>query len=458
LKVDLSNPQLWQKKYLPAITSPKTYNILFGGAGSGKSQQMIQLFLAEIMNPANQNQTFFVIRKVSSTLRNSVIQDFKNKITDWELGHLIKIKISLFEITCGTNRIVFMGCDDPEKLKSLSQAKYIWIEEATELSLEDFTQVTLRLRGKSAHQKRFFLTFNPVSDTHWIKKRFFDKPPENEKDSILILHANYLDNLSKLDKEYSNRMLAIRDLNETMYQIYALGDWGVWDRESLFATDFNEQIHVVPGRVKATKKLPLFLSFDFNASKYGSNTNTCMVAQMQKFDSVGQYWAEANIIKTYRIADLETLCKTILEEFPGCEYHVNGDASGSSANPLTENNISSYQLIVSYLGISPEFQLHVPNGNLRHISSRLHTNLAFKKCQIRIFDGQGDIENHNSELIADLKSAKMTKGSLDTWKKENPLMGHCLDTFRYFISANFYEMAADYNLSQFNEKLERMAS
>jgi phage terminase large subunit len=178
LKVDLSNPQLWQKKYLPAITNPKTYNILFGGSGSGKSQQMIQLFLAEIMNPANQNQTFFVIRKVSSTLRNSVIQDFKNKITDWELGHLIKLKISLFEITCGTNRIVFMGCDDPEKLKSLSQAKYIWIEEATELSLEDFTQITLRLRGKSIHQKRFFITYNPISDAHWIKKRFFDKPPE----------------------------------------------------------------------------------------------------------------------------------------------------------------------------------------------------------------------------------------------------------------------------------------
>jgi hypothetical protein len=458
LKVDLSNPQLWQKKYLPAITNPKYYNILYGGAGSGKSQFMIQLFLAEMLKPENQNQTFFVIRKIKAKLRNSVVRDFKTKVTNWGLSKLVKVYPSLLEATCGTNTIVFIGCDDPENLKSLAEAKAIWIEEATELSLEDFTQISLRLRGKSIHKKKIYITFNPVSDSHWIKKRFFDEPPMAEREMILRLKANYTDNFTKLNSEYITTLESLRDINETMYQIYALGNWGVWDRESLFATDFNEQIHVVPGRVKATKKLPLFLSFDFNASKYGSNTNTCMVAQMQKFDSIGQYWAEANIIKTYRIADLETLCKTILEEFPGCEYHVNGDASGSSANPLTENNISSYQLIVSYLGISPEFQLHVPNGNLRHISSRLHTNLAFKKCQIRIFDGAGDIENHNLELIADLKSAKMTKGSLDTWKKENPLMGHCLDTFRYFISANFYEMAADYNLNQFNEKLERMAS
>lgn len=457
MKVDLSNPKLWNTKYLPAITRPLYYNILFGGAGSGKSQQMIQLYLSEIMKPKNQHQTFFVIRKVKSTLRNSVIQDFKNKINDWGIGGLVRVYTSLFEIHCGTNRIVFLGCDDPEKIKSLSQGRYIWIEEATELSELDWDQVRLRLRGKSNFQKRFFLTFNPISDTHWLKRWFFDKPPENERDNILTLHGTYLDNFSKLNPEYIQVLEGMKDKNETMYQIYALGDWGVWDRESLFATEFKEEKHVIKGSWGASKRLPLYLSFDFNASKYGSNTNTCVVAQLVKNELPNEYWAEANILKTYRIADMEELCTTIKHDYPGFEYHVNGDASGSSANPLTENNISSYQLIVNYLGISPEFQLHVPNGNLRHISSRLHTNLALKKCIIRIFDGFDDITNHNHELIADLKSAKMTKGSLETWKKDNPTMGHCFDAFRYFISANFYEMATDMNLGEFNEKIERMS-
>jgi phage terminase large subunit len=156
-KLDLSDADLWQPKYLDAVTDPKTYNILWGGAGSGKSQTMIQILLAEICDhKANQFQTYFVIRKVASTLRNSVFADFQNKITEWGLNKLCRTKTGYLEIQSGGNKIVFLGCDDPEKLKSLSQAKYIWIEEATELTLEDFTQITLRLRGKSEYPKRFF--------------------------------------------------------------------------------------------------------------------------------------------------------------------------------------------------------------------------------------------------------------------------------------------------------------
>ena len=161
--VDLSNIRLWNQKYLPAIRHPKIYNILFGGSGSGKSQTMIQFFLSEIINSrVNQNQTYIVIRKVAATIRNSVYQDFKNKINDWGIQSLVKAFDGYMEFRSGSNKIIFMGVDNPEKLKSLTQAKYIWIEEATELSLEDFTQVTLRLRGVSQFVKRFFITFNPV--------------------------------------------------------------------------------------------------------------------------------------------------------------------------------------------------------------------------------------------------------------------------------------------------------
>jgi predicted DNA repair protein MutK len=40
------------------------------------------------------------------------------------------------------------------------------------------------LRGLSKHKKSIYITFNPVSDSHWIKKRFFDEVPEFEKDKI----------------------------------------------------------------------------------------------------------------------------------------------------------------------------------------------------------------------------------------------------------------------------------
>ncbi len=439
--VDVSSLDLWTEKYLPAVVEPKVYNILFGGAGSGKSQTMIQFFLSEIVNhPVNQNQTYFVIRKVAGTLRNSVFADFKNKITDWNLDGLVKCRSSYLEIHSGTNRIVFLGCDDPEKLKSLSQAKYIWIEEATELTLDDFTQITLRLRGKSQFKKRFFITFNPVSDSHWIKKRFFDEPPENEKDSILKIHATYKDNLDKLDAEYPVRMESLIDVDETFYEVYALGVWGVWDRESLFARNFNEKIHCQNYTVKAHSGLDLYLSFDFNV------TNTCMVAQFSKNHVSAGYYAKINILKVYRIGDLEELCKTIILDYPGMSYVINGDPAGNSRQAGTKNNISNFQLIQTVLKV-PDIRMQVIGFAPSHLATKLISDMCFKKCLFWISTP------NCKELIADFKEAKVDRlVSLDPWKKKNPNMSHALDCFRYFIYGNFLEITGNYNLDKFDAK------
>jgi hypothetical protein len=437
--LDVSNPDLWAVKYLPALNRPKTYNVLYGGAGSGKSQTMIQLFLAEICNHVlNQNQTFFVIRKVASTLRNSVFADFRNKISDWGIEGLAQMRSGYLEVVSGTNKIVFLGCDDPEKLKSLSQAKAIWIEEATELTIDDFTQITLRLRGRSAQPKRFFLTFNPVSDSHWIKQRFFDKPPEAERDSILTMHGTYLDALDFLDADYPVRMEALKDVSRTYYEVYALGMWGVWDKESLFASSFQAENHTIDAVIKALPSVPLYLSFDFNV------TNTCVICQYLKNTNDADNYATVNVLKVYRIGDLATLCQTIRAEYPDFTYVVNGDASGGNRSAFTQDNLNAYQLVVNYLSIS-DLQVQVPRANPSHIASRLVTILFFQKCIIRISRVNCDI------LITDLKEAKVSRnGSLDPWKNENPDKSHALDAFRYFVFSNFAEITTNYNLEKFN--------
>jgi phage terminase large subunit len=440
---DLSSGELWSQKYLPALVEPKTYNILWGGAGSGKSQTMIQIFLSEIIdNKANQYQTYFVIRKVAATLRNSVFADFRNKISQWGFDKVVKAKTGYLELQSGTNRIVFLGCDDPEKLKSLSQAKYIWIEEATELTLEDFTQITLRLRGKSEHPKRFFLTFNPVSDSHWIKKRFFDDVPDKEANQVLRLHGTYRDALNFLDDEYVTRMEALKTVNQTYYEVYALGQWGVWDRESLFAYTFDYSKHVFGGYIKANPAYPLYLAFDFNV------TNTCVACQYIKYGSESANYATINVLKTYRIGDLSTLCQTIKQEYPDMMYVINGDASGAARNAFTQGNISAYLIIKNYLNLV-DMQLQVPKSNPSHIASRLITILMFQKAKITIS------EKACPALVTDLKEAKVDRqGSLDSWKNKNPDKSHALDAFRYFIFSNFAEITSNFNLEKYGTMLQ----
>ena len=440
--LNLSNPDLWNAKYLPAITSPKIYNILYGGAGSGKSQTMIQFFLSELLSHGeNDNETYVVLRKVAATIRTSVYMDFKNKIYEWGLSDLITAYDGIFEFRSRSNKIIFMGVDNPEKLKSLAQAKYIWVEEATELTKEDFIQVTLRLRGISKHQKRFFLTFNPVSDSHWIKERFFDKPPEVEKDKILIMHSTYKDSTKFLDKEYPIRMEALKDVDYTYWDVYANGNWGVWDRETLYVQYFDPKNHVVEGYLRAHPDYPLYLTFDFNI------TNTCVVIQFSKNAPGHNNYGTINVIKTYRHGDLGDLCNMIKQEFPGMRYVVNGDPAGQARSAFTTANMSAYQLISNFMNL-PDMNLQVMRSSPSHLNTRIIDTLVFKKCKIQIGSEQ------NQALIADFKEAKVDRRiSLDTWKQKNPDKSHALDAWRYFSFANFYEIASEYNIQKFNGKL-----
>jgi phage terminase large subunit len=43
-----------------------------------------------------------------------------------------------------------MGLDDPEKIKSITGLTDAWLEEATEFTLDDFSQVNLRVRDPQA--------------------------------------------------------------------------------------------------------------------------------------------------------------------------------------------------------------------------------------------------------------------------------------------------------------------
>jgi PBSX family phage terminase large subunit len=440
--LNLSNPDLWNAKYLPAITRPKIYNILYGGAGSGKSQTMIQFFLSELLSHGeNDNETYVVLRKVAATIRTSVYMDFKNKIYEWGLGDLITAYDGIFEFRSRSNKIIFMGVDNPEKLKSLAQAKYIWVEEATELTKEDFIQVTLRLRGISKHQKRFFLTFNPVSDSHWIKERFFDKPPEVEKDKILIMHSTYKDSTKFLDKEYPIRMEALKEVDYTYWDVYANGNWGVWDRETLYVQYFDPKNHVVEGYLRAHPDYPLYLTFDFNI------TNTCVVIQFSKNANGHSNYGTINVIKTYRHGDLGDLCNMIKQEFPGMRYVVNGDPAGQARSAFTTANMSAYQLISNFMNL-PDMNLQIMRSSPSHLNTRIIDTLVFRKCKIQIGSEQ------NQALIADFKEAKVDRRiSLDTWKQKNPDKSHALDAWRYFSFANFYEIASEYNIQKFNGKL-----
>src|SRR5699024_3329069 len=88
--------------------------------------------------------------------------------------------------------------------------------EATEFNLEDYTQLTLRMRERKHPNKQIFLMFNPVSKLNWVYKYFFEQ--EQDEDTKII-HSTYKDNafLDDRTKENLEKLSARNSANDTGY-------------------------------------------------------------------------------------------------------------------------------------------------------------------------------------------------------------------------------------------------
>ncbi|MBO5111421.1 MAG: PBSX family phage terminase large subunit [Clostridia bacterium] len=213
----------------------RRYRVLMGSAGSGKSVNVALDFVAKLSDPAFRGANLLVVRKLESANRDSTLAEliaairriFGERHRDfWEINP------SVPELRCRItgNRVLFRGMKDMgqrEKLKSVSVPEgkivWAWVEEATELTSEDFDILDDRLRGILPKELYYqiTLTFNPVSANHWIKRRFFDTPSED----VFTHRSTYLDNRF-IDGEYHRRMLRRQAEDPEGYRIYGLGEWG----------------------------------------------------------------------------------------------------------------------------------------------------------------------------------------------------------------------------------------
>ena len=196
------------------------YLVLLGGAGSGKSYFATQKLIMRCMSSVHR---FLVLRKVERTLRESVFKLFNQVLAQENLMEIVSINKTDRTIKFKNgSEIIFAGLDDPEKIKSIAGITGMWLEEATEFNEGDFDQLDLRLRGMGMDYKQIVLTFNPIDHRHWLKRRFFDNILLNARSN----KTTYLDN-AFIDEEYHVKMMQLKEQDENLYNVYALGNWGV---------------------------------------------------------------------------------------------------------------------------------------------------------------------------------------------------------------------------------------
>ncbi|CRS55252.1 PBSX family phage terminase large subunit [Streptococcus equi] len=198
----------------------------YGGASSGKSHGVIQKVVLKACQDWKHPRKVLFLRKVGATVYDSIFEDVKQCLELWGLLDKCKVNNSAYRIELPNGAtFIFKGLDNPEKIKSIKGVSDVVMEEASEFTLDDYTQLTLRLRDRKHLKKQIFLMFNPVSKVNWVYKAFFVKTPKN----TVVYQTTYKDNRF-LDDVTRENIEELADRNEAYYKIYALGQFATLDK------------------------------------------------------------------------------------------------------------------------------------------------------------------------------------------------------------------------------------
>lgn len=219
-----------KEEYEPLYRRAARYKHLWGGRGRGGSHEATLYALKRLTTPEYCRCAF--VRKIFNDVRRSLWLDFKDRIeeTGTQGFSLNESKLSAEHHLTG-NTITSFGVKAEKgrtaKLKSLAGYNLIIIEEADELSEEEFNTIDDSLRTIKGAPPEIIFIFNPPGRLHWIWRTFYNlidseipgywrAEPKAGVDLISIF-GTYRDNFQNLARTTLNKWLGYQKSNPEYY-------------------------------------------------------------------------------------------------------------------------------------------------------------------------------------------------------------------------------------------------
>ena len=230
--INISLPEVVGKGYGTFWRFKGRYRVVKGSRASKKSKTTALWFIVNMMKYPQANT--LVIRKTFRTLKDSCFTELKWAVHRLKVDAWWEFKESPLEATYlpTGQKIYFRGLDDPLKVTSITVDVgvlcWAWLEEAYEVMKEDdFNILDESIRGEVPEGlfKQWTITFNPWNEHHFLKKRFFDAPPDPD---ILAITTNYMCN-EWLDAADIKVFEDMKKRNPRRYAVAGLGGWGIVD-------------------------------------------------------------------------------------------------------------------------------------------------------------------------------------------------------------------------------------
>ena len=374
-------------------------NIWQGAVRSGKTYISLWRFIKEItMDKKEVEGEFVIVARTYDSIKRNLIPLLYEMI-----GSSFQYYIGKREAYMYGRRIHLVGAEDERAESKIRGATFIgaYVDEATILPESVFKMLVSRCAMKDA---RIFVTTNPDSPFHWLKKDYIDN-----NDDVAQWQFTLQDNpkLTQESKDYLSRQY-----KGIWYQRFILGNW-VQASGAIFDF-FDLDIHVI-------KKIPSPAVYSILGIDYGTSNPTTFILISYNPGKYPNMWVEKEYVWDSREKQRQ---KTDAEYAQDLQSFINGyRINGIYLDP----SAASFRLELIRANIKIK---HAENEVLDGI--RFLSNL-FGSGTLKICDTCPTLIKEMQSYVWDPKSIQRGE---DKPLKTND---HTIDALRYAVYTHFFK-------------------
>lgn len=220
--------------------------LISGPAGTGKSRACLEkLLMVCLMTP---NVRALILRKTLASLGSTALVTWRNFVIKEALlsGAVVyyggsREEAAQYRFKNGST-VTIGGLDKPTRIMS-SEYDIVYVQEATEITIDDLEMIKTRLRNWRVSFQQLIMDCNPAGDKHWLKLRA-------DEGTTILIESRHEDNprLFNEDETLTERgakyIHILDSLTGVRYKRLRLGLWV--SAEGIIYEEFDPYKHVLP--------------------------------------------------------------------------------------------------------------------------------------------------------------------------------------------------------------------
>jgi hypothetical protein len=231
-----------------AVMEHKDEEVLISGpAGTGKSRACLEKIFAICLRTPNVRA--LILRKTLASLGSTALVTWRRYVITEALatGDVVyyggsREEPAQYRFKNGSS-VVIGGLDKPTRIMS-AEYDIIYIQEATEITLDDLELVKTRLRNWTIGFQQLIMDCNPAGDKHWLKLR------AGEGLTVLI-ESRHEDNPVLFNEDGTKTAKGEHYITNILDKLtgvrYARLRLGLWvSAEGIVYEEFDPYVHVLP--------------------------------------------------------------------------------------------------------------------------------------------------------------------------------------------------------------------